>query len=180
MAEGPPRSLGEARRRLRARLADLGEPLRILAEEIRGEEERSIDWVAALPNGQVVIALLRLGEGDAELLAEGLVQRAWVATRLRDWEKLAPGLEIRADLPPVLLLIAAGFPRALRIAAREADGEGLWLAAHRWAPAPGGPRPTLEHVHAPEPARRTAPDRVAVRSIFRTGLADEDLALPPL
>lgn len=170
MVDGARWSRSEARRRLRSRLSDLGEPLRLLAEEIRGEEERTIDWVAARPDGRVVVALLTTGSADAALLADGLVQRAWVGARLRDWEKLAPGLDVRPEQKPVVLLIASEFPRWLRLAAREADPEGVWLARYR----PGDP--ALERLPLPQaPAVPEPPPRA--RSRFRTGLDEDDLSL---
>jgi hypothetical protein len=175
-------SLGraEVRRRLRTRLAELDEPLRILAEEIRGEEEAVIDWVAALPNGRVVVGLLRLEEGDACFLTEGLVQRAWVAARLRDWEKLAPGLDIRSELRPVLLLVAPGFSRKLRLAAPEADAQTLKLISYRWEEIGTEHEPRLQAVNLPErPALSPPSGPQADRSAFRTGLSDEDLELTP-
>jgi hypothetical protein len=163
------------RRALAPRLAQLGTPLELIAEDVLGEEDGVIDWVAAGPDGRAIVVLIADGTGDASLLEAGLVQRAWVAARVSDWRKLAPGLSLRAELAPRVLLVARDFARSTRIAAREAGAE-IWLA--RWQAAPGtghvevvrvdAERVAIRTIVQPAPRRATAP--------FRTGLRDADFA----
>jgi hypothetical protein len=163
------RALREA---LRERLSALGTPLRLLAEGLRGEEEGLIDWVAVEPQGRAVVGLLEFGEAEPGLLSEGLAQRAWVAGRLSDWLKLAPGLGVRPELRPRLLLVAARFPRKFRIAVREADPGGIWLARYR--PGPGD---AIEIALVRPPETRSTGPGESSESAFRCGLTDADLGL---
>jgi len=161
------------RRALASRLASLGTALELVAEDVAGEEDASIDWVAAAPDGRPWLVLVEPGVGGAALLEQGLVQRSWVATRVPDWCKLAPSLRLRADLPPRVLLVARDFERTTRIAAREAAGEAVALV--RWSGEPGAP--ALEALAGPSrPARPTpAPPVRTVASVFRSGLREVDL-----
>lgn len=166
-----------ARRALRvglaAQLGRAGTPLVVIAEDLIGEEDGGIDWVAASPDGVAWVVLVDPQIGGAALLEQGLVQRAWVGHRLRDWCKLAPSLPLRPDLPARVLLIARDFERSTLLAAREAAGEEIWLA--RWSGDPA--RPALErHPAPPRPARESEPPVARIASVFRSGLRDADLA----
>jgi hypothetical protein len=161
------------RRGLGAQLGRLGRPLALIAEDLIGEEDAPIDWLAAAPDGRAWIVLVEPGLGGARLLEQALVQRAWVQARILDWAKLAPSLGLRADLAARALLVARDFDRTTRIAAREAEGEAIALARWRGDPA----APELEAVAAPErPSRSGLRRPAALVSVFRSGLADADLA----
>jgi hypothetical protein len=179
-AETPPLGRAELRRRLRARLGDLGRPVRLLGEAILGAGDREIDWVGAESDGRAWLGLLAPGPGNARLLEEGLVQRAWLEARLSDWLQLAPGLGLRTDARPRLVLVASRFRHATRIAARESDGEGIRLAVFHFR---GGSAVALEGLAAPAGPRAQAladvADPLPLRSRFRTGLTDADLAVGP-
>jgi hypothetical protein len=161
------------RRALAPRLGQLGTPLELIAEDVLGEEDGVIDWVAAAPDGRAFVVLVANRTGDAALLQAGLVQRAWVEARIPDWRKLAPALAVREEPPARVLLIARDFDRATRIAAREAAGAAIVLARWRLAGTTG--EVDLERVlpecrvarDLPAPARQAA-------SAFRTGLRDAD------
>ena len=163
------------RRELRSRLGLLGAPLQLLAEDVLGEEDARIDWVAIEPDGRVCVVLV--GDGaDETLLALGLAQRAWVQARIGDWHQLSPGLAARTDLRPRLLLLARDFSRVVRLAAREADPEWLRLARFRWKHASGRePELTLEALE-PLPVPRPAPTPASapVASVFRSALGERD------
>lgn len=168
---------GALRHALRSRLGQLGAPLQIVAEDVLGEGDARIDWVAIEPGGRVCVVLVDACGGDESLLACGLAQRAWVQARIGDWRQLAPGLAARADLRPRLLLVAADFSRVARLAAREADPDGLRLACFRWAPAGDG-RPELtleplEPLEAPLAQGARAPE-APLASVFRSGLQERD------
>jgi hypothetical protein len=161
------------RRAIAPRLGQLGAPLEVIAEDVLGEEDGVIDWVAAAPDGRAFVVLVSDRIGDAALLQAGLVQRAWVESRIRDWRKLAPTLAVREELPARVLLIARDFDRATRIAAREAAGAAIVLARWRFAGTAGGvdlqriePEPRVGRA-LPAPARQAA-------SAFRTGLREAD------
>ena len=161
------------RRAIAPRLGQLGTPLELIAEDVLGEEDGVIDWVAAAPDGRAFVVLVANRTGDAALLQAGLVQRAWVEARIPDWRKLAPTLAVREEPPARVLLIARDFDRATRIAAREAAGAAIVLARWRLAGTTG--EVDLERVlpecrvarDLPAPARKAA-------SAFRTGLRDAD------
>lgn len=161
------------RRAIAPRLGQLGTPLELVAEDVLGEEDGVIDWVAAAPDGRAFVVLVANRTGDAALLQAGLVQRAWVEARIPDWRKLAPTLAVCEEPPAQLLLIARDFDRATRIAAREAAGAAIVLA--RWHLAGTTGEVDLERV---ETARRVARDIPAparqAASAFRTGLRDAD------
>jgi hypothetical protein len=161
------------RRELRSRLGQLGVPLQILAEDVLGEEDGAIDWVAVEPSGRAWVALLDLEGGDESLLARGLAQRAWVEARLGDWRKLAPDLAVRPEARPQLLLVAPHFSRTARVAAREAGGEGIRLARYRWRQGARGLELLIEELAAPAAtAHEAASQPRPVASVFRSGLAD--------
>jgi len=161
------------RRAIAPRLGQLGTPLELIAEDVLGEEDGVIDWVAAAPDGRAFVVLVANRTGDAALLQAGLVQRAWVEARISDWRKLAPTLAVREEPPARVLLIARDFDRATRIAAREAAGAAIVLARWRLAGTTG--EIDLERV---EPECRVARDQPAparqAASAFRTGLRDAD------
>ncbi|HSJ97956.1 MAG TPA: hypothetical protein VLC53_12825 [Myxococcota bacterium] len=165
------------RRELRSRLGLLGAPLQLLGEDLLGEEDARIDWVAMEPDGRVCVVLVS-EKGDERLLALGLAQRAWVQARIGDWRQLAPWLSAGVDLRPRLLLLARDFSRIVRLAAREADSEGLRLARFRWEHANGRePELTLEAldplpVPNPPPASASAP----LASVFRSALGERDFS----
>lgn len=163
------------RRALAPRLGQLGTPLELIAEEVLGDEDGVIDWVAAAPDGRAFVVLVANGAGSSAMLQAGLVQRAWVESRIIDWRKLAPTLAVREEPPARALLIAREFDRPTRIAAREAAGSAIVLALWRIAEATG--QAELECV---EPERRVsragaAPPRRPL-SMFRTGLHEADFA----
>ena len=175
------------RRELRSRLGELTGPLQILAENLLGEEDCRIDWVAVEPSGRLWIVLLDADGSDETLLLRGLVQRAWVQARLGDWLQLAPSLPARTDTRPRLLLLAPGFSRGVRIAAREADEHGIRLARFGWSRSPGGERLAIEALaapaHPPGLAKATeptgSPERAGsgaapVGSSFQSGLSERD------
>jgi len=172
-----PRDLDIAalRRALRSRLGSLGTPLQILAEDMLGEDDARIDWLAMEPSGRVALALLD-GEGGGEaLLARGLAQRAWVHARIGDWRKLAPHLQARSDLRPRLLLLAPDFSRIVRLAAREADAEGVHLARVHWVSAGGSFGVEVEPIQLPPaPVVEAAPESPPLASVFRSGLGERD------
>ena len=161
------------RRAIAPRLGQLGTPLELIAEDVLGEEDGVIDWVAAAPDGRAFVVIVANCTGDAALLQAGLVQRAWLEARLPDWRKLAPTLAAREEPPARVLLIARDFDRATRIAAREAAGVAIVLARWRYAGTTG--EVDLERV---EPECRIARDLLVpapkAASVFRTGLCDAD------
>lgn len=166
------------RRELRSRLGLLGAPLQVLAEHVLGEEDARIDWVAMEPDGRLWVVVVGAEVGDEALLARGLAQRAWIQARIGDWRQFAPDLRARADLRPRLLLIAPDFSRMVRIAAREADPEGLRLARHRWvAVSGGGASLSLEPLDPlPAPAVETPSAPPPLASVFRSSLGERDFA----
>jgi hypothetical protein len=175
--EGRDADAAGLRRELRARLGRIGTPLQLLAEGVLGEEDARIDWVAVDPGGRVCVALVDTGgSSEQELLVRGLVQRAWVHARIGDWLQLAPGLAARPDLRPRLLLLAPAFSRLARLAAREADPEGISLATYRWSHAGDSAELLVEPLELPPAvaAGSGAPAAAPLVSVFRSGLTERD------
>lgn len=168
----------DLRRAMRSRLAAIGGPLQILAEGLLGEEDGRIDWIAVEPAGRVWVVLLDGAGGDGRLLVRGLAQRAWVRARLPDWRQLARDLPVAADAPPLLVLLAPEFPRLVRAAAQEADGEGIRLGRYWWQPgARGDAELRLERVPPLDASvRRDAvrPAPAPLASTFKSSLTDRD------
>jgi len=163
------------RRALAPRLGQLGTPLEVIAEDVLGEADGVIDWVAAAPDGRAFVVLVANGSGNAALLQAGLVQRAWVEARIADWRKLAPTLAVREEPPARALLIARDFDRAMRIAAREAAGAAIVLA--RWRIAGETGQVELECVEPERRVDRAGPaPSLRPASVFRTGLREADFA----
>jgi hypothetical protein len=166
-----PISRAELRRRFAARLHDVGLALELLAEDVLGDEDQPIDWIAAAPDGRAWLVLIDTSEGS--LVERALVQRAWVSARIPDWRQLAPSLGLRDGLVPGVLLVASAASRALRVAVREAFGDGGRLV--EWSARRDAV--SLRTAAAPPLARSIGvPDAAPLRSAFRTGLTDADLA----
>ena len=161
------------RRGFASGVRQLGLALELVAEDVLAEDDEPIDWIAAAPDGRAWVVLLAAGPAPIGMLERALVQRAWVEARVPDWRQLAPTLALRSGLGPGVLLVASDYDRGLRVAAREAVGDGILLA--RWTG--DATEPALALIDPPPRARRR-PALPAPRlvSVFRTGLTDADLA----
>ena len=154
-------------------MRQLGLALELIAEDVLGEDDEPIDWIAAAPDGRAWVILLETGPSPPGMVERGLVQRAWVETRVPDWRQLAPTLALRAGLAPGILLVAPEHARSARIAAREAAGDAVLLAL--WSG--DAVEPVLALVDPPTRVRqRPALPAPRLASVFRTGLCDADLA----
>jgi hypothetical protein len=171
---------GDERRKLRhavaAALGQLGLPLRLIAEDVLGEEDGAIDWIGAATDGRAWLVLVDPAAEGGALLERALVQRAWVAARLPDWCQLAPSLGLRPDLAPRVLVVAAELPRTTRIAAREVGGDAITLSLLRRSAHGDGAVELARVVPPPPPRRETAAAPARLRSVFRSNLSDADLA----
>jgi hypothetical protein len=161
------------RRGFASAVRQLGLALELIAEDVLGEEDEAIDWVAAGPDGRAWVVLLDPATSPAGMLERGLAQRAWIEARIPDWRQLAPTLALRDGLAPGVLLVAREHGRCVRVAAREAAGESVLLASWRGEAS----APELALIDAPARARQR-PSLPAPRlaSVFRSGLTDADLA----
>lgn len=161
------------RRGFAACMGQLGLALELLAEDVVGDEDARIDWIASAPDGRAFVVLVEPDAAEPALLERGLVQRAWVEARIPDWRQLAPGLALREGLTPGLVLVARDHGRRARIAAREAGGDTIRLVC--WDGDPE--RPALSLLEAPARARpRQSMTAPRLHSVFRSGLSDTDLA----
>jgi len=155
---------------LRGALLRLTPPLESVAEDVLCAISR-VDLVARDPEGAVWIVLLT-GEGaDLARLAEGIAQCAWLSPRLRDWEQLAPHLQL--DTAGVRLLLACPrFDERTRLAATALGSERVRLVET----LPRGdldldlrpalaPAETVPIAAAPTPRSQPTPG-------FRSGLRD--------
>jgi hypothetical protein len=154
-------------------LAGLEEPLVPFLSDALGVETH-IDLVARDGAGGAVVVLLARGGRELERLGEALAQTAWLEARLGDWSRLAPELGLRPERGVRALLVARDFDERTRLAA-AALGPGRVRLGRLEGPdhAPG--LRLLGPAGAPAP-RQAAPAQPALRSTFRTGLRDEDLA----
>ena len=173
----PPPARAELLRLLRTRLASAEGGLRILAEDILGQDAR-IDFVAVDASARVVLVLLAEAGGDLELVARGLAQRAWVESRLHDWLQLAPNLGLRPEAGAGLVLLCPAFGPESRGAAAALASAGPRLASYRCVRNGAAIElliePPLRFEEPMEPAlAAAAPGSPA----FRTGLTDAELGL---
>ncbi|MCG8589846.1 MAG: hypothetical protein MJE66_11195 [Proteobacteria bacterium] len=166
------------RREVRERLPELVPGFRVLAEDLLGDGGR-IEWVAADARGGVVLVLLGDAGECAEAMVRALAQAAWVAPRIQDWVKLAPGLDLQPDVPVRSVVVCPSFA-ALTIAAATALGpDRLQLIACRpQRPAANGnlafePVPATDAARPPLPGVGSAPTPTP----FRSGLTEHDLNL---
>jgi hypothetical protein len=185
LAPPPPRV--ELLRQLRARLADAAPGLRVLAEDVLGEQG-SIDFVGSLPDGRAALVLVGEAGEDLPPVARGLAQRAWLEPRLRDWLKLAPDLGLRPELGAQVVLLCPAFGPESRAAARALGAASPLLATYRCVRDGRGVEPLVERVAetapAPQPPPRHSPpeQRRAVPQLlppFRTGLTEAEIELTP-
>lgn len=183
-----PASAAELRQEIRRQLPLLDPELRIVAEDFMGLAS-PIDLLAISSRGEVVLILLSLeGENDAALLTRCLAQRAWAAPRLRDWAQLAPELEIAADTPIRVILLAPDFGSETLAAAASLRPGVVQLVRHVSLRVGGQPgllfEPIGDEVHAasPRPPETREPLRGKLPGAlpsFRSGLSDNDLSLKP-
>lgn len=179
-------------------LGRLPRPLRLVAWDVLAAEGR-LDAVACAPDGAAVAVLRAPPEGDRSALVDLMAHVGWLAPRLADWRALAPDLPVAAEAPVRGLLLAPGFdPRTRAAAAALGPARvalGVWHAppsgvpGEPWIePVPGagglGEAPAAAPGRTRGPAERepsaAPPDARGLRSRFRTGLRDADLAAPPI
>jgi len=168
----------ELRERVRARMAEFGGALRVLAENLLGADA-AIDWVAVDAQGQVALVLLGLPGQELELIATGIAQRAWVGARLKDWLQLAPNLGLRPEAKVRLLLLGAAFDGTARQAA-SALGDAVELWTYRCL-RDGGAGVDIFLERIPPGAHRSSLRSQAppAASTFRSDLSDAKLGLSP-
>ncbi len=119
-----PGSAAELREQVREQLGQLDRGLRVVAEDVMGVAS-PIDLLALdSRGGAVALVIARNRDEEAALLTRSLAHRAWLATRLRDWAKLAPELGAAEDEPVRAILLAPEFGEETRAAAR-ALGAGI-------------------------------------------------------
>jgi hypothetical protein len=172
-------------------VAALPVPLQPLVHGVAGLEEE-IDLLARDVEGGAVVVRVAGDGKDLAALADLAAQCAWLAPRIADWCRLAPGLGLVPERGARGLLVAPRFDPRTRLAAAALPGIALArVIALEWqgttalalevvplerplgGPPAVRPRPAPEEP-APEPARVADPALPA----FRTGLRDEDLASP--
>jgi hypothetical protein len=185
LAPPPPRA--ELLRQLRARLADAAPGLRVLAEEVLGEQG-TIDFVGGLPDGRAALVLVGEAGEDLRLVARGLAQRGWLEPRLRDWLKLAPDLGLRPELGVQVVLLCPAFGPESRAAARALGAAAPLLASYRCVRDGRGVEPLVERLAEGGPAAQPPPLHIAPEPRragrqplppFRTGLSEAEIELTP-
>jgi hypothetical protein len=151
-----------------------------VAEDLLADVSR-IDVFGVGAEGQAVIALVGDRGDDLVLVARALAQREWLAPRVADWRKLAPGLGLHADARVCALVVCPEFGAEARAAAR-AVGPGIGLLTWRHLRNGADADLLLEPV---APFAWTAEDAMAEpgrrepgsTSVFRSGLSESDLGL---
>jgi len=170
----------ELHERVRARMAEFGGALRILAADLLGAEA-TIDWIAVDAQGQVAVILLGTAGRELELIATGVAQRAWVGARLKDWLQLAPNLGLRPEAKVRLLLLGTAFD-AIACQAAAALGDAVELWTYRGVRNGAGVDVLLERAAgslAPtsSPGPRSRSRGAGTTSPFRSELSDAQLGL---
>jgi len=170
----------ELQERVRARMAEFGGALRVIAENLLGADA-PIDWIALDERGEVAVLLLGQAGRELELIATGVAQRAWVAARLRDWLQLAPNLGLRPEARVRLLLIGARFDGTARQAAAALSDEGIELWSYRCVRNGTAADVLLERiagsVHPDSRGARARSPAPPPTSAFRSALSDAQLGL---
>lgn len=170
----------ELHERVRARMAEFGGALRIIAEDLLGAGA-TIDWIAVDAQGRVALVLLGQAGRELELIATGVAQRAWVSARLKDWLQLAPNLGLRPEAKVRLLLIGTAFDSiACQAAAALGDAVELWT--YRGVRNGAGVDVLLERASGSLPSPSSSGPRSrspapATTSTFRSELSDAQLGL---
>ena len=181
-------------------LVRLAPPLHTVARDVLAAEGR-LDAVACDPDGAAVAVLRAPADADRSALVDLLAHVGWLAPRLADWRRLAPDLPLRPEASVRGLLLAPSLdPRTRAAAAALGPARlalGLWHApppgvpGTPWiepvdasraggTPAGGGADPIASwSARAPETAAPAPSPRESLRSRFRTGLHEADLAAPP-
>lgn len=155
-------------------LAGLAEPLEPFLSDALGVETH-MDLVARCPAGGAVVVLLADPGTELERLGEAVAQAAWLGARIADWSRLAPSLRLDPQRGVRALLIAREFDDRTRLAASALGVERVQLARLEASREPA----RLRLLGGPSRRRALPSDRGPVlRSVFRTGLREEDLALP--
>lgn len=157
-------------------VAALPEPLEAVAQGVLGLDAE-IDLVARGADGTAVVVRVASAGEELAALADLAAQCAWLAPRVRDWQRLAPALHLVPERGARGLLVAPGFDARTRAAAAAMPAIALArVVALEWD---GRPALALEAL----PAAPAAPGRqprepVPPPAEFRSGLRDEDLGLP--
>jgi hypothetical protein len=173
----PSPSRTELLRRLRRHVGVLDPSLHILAEEILGEGS-VIDLVTVDSSGQVVLVMLGESGQDMALLTRALAQRAWVRARIRDWLKLAPGLDLRPDAGVRAILLCPTFHQETRAAAADLGREVVELATYRCLQGEGQTSLWVEVLENPSSTPVSSRDEPPSHTTsFRSGLTEEDFNL---
>jgi hypothetical protein len=170
----------ELQERVRARMAEFGGALRVIAENLLGADA-PIDWIAVDARGEVAVVLLGQAGRELELIATGVAQRAWVSARLKDWLQLAPTLGLRPEAKVRLLLLGTRFDGTARQAAAALSDEGIELWTYRCVRNGAAGDVLLERVAGsghpdPQGARSRSPAPPPT-SPFRSALSDAQLGL---
>jgi hypothetical protein len=174
----PPRR--ELVEKLRHRLGHAVPGSRVVAEGLLGADAR-IDFVSVEPSGRVALVLVGNHGEDLALVGRGLAQRAWVASRLADWNQLAPHLELRPDAGVRVVLLCPGYALETRAAIDALGPEVMVGVIYRCVEDGSGFETLVEHLALPESAEPSGPEaaRPVGKPAFRTGLTDADLGLTP-
>ena len=158
---------------------------RSIARDLLAEESR-IDLFGVDERGAGVLVCVGDEDDAVALLGRLLAQRRWLAARLADWLKLAPGLGVRPDLPLLGVLACPRFGPEARAAAAALEAGWLRLVRYRAVRNGAGVGLLLEAPAAAAARERAVPPPGEAGSVarpssapsaFRTGLSDSDLEL---
>lgn len=168
-------------RAVASRLDHVVEGFRPIAEDLLAEASR-IHVFGVDGDGSAVLALLGEHEEDALLLlARALAQRQWLATRLPDWLKLAPGLGVRPEAPVQAVVLCPRFGAEAVAAAGAVDRAPPHLVTWRFVRNGSDGDVLLDLVFPAAPGTVSGREGRAEPSPgpngFRTGLSDADLGL---
>lgn len=175
----PPPPPAEVRQFVRRRMILLEPATRILAEDLLAETSR-VDLVAVDHQGQAVLVLIGQEGEDRALLTRALAQCAWARTRLGDWLKLAPQLDLEAAAGVRAIILSPSFHPETLLAASSLEAPKVSTVVYRCISNETRSQLLLEAA----PRRAAGPGDALSRSLghvspFRSGLTESDLGLSP-
>ncbi|MBW2272026.1 MAG: hypothetical protein JRG96_02045 [Deltaproteobacteria bacterium] len=153
---------------------------RIIAEDLLGEGAR-VDLVAVDHQGQAVLVLIGEEGEDRALLTRALAQCAWARSRIGDWLKLAPQLDLEAEAGVRGIILSPSYHSDTLLAASSLEVPRISPVVYRCIGDESRTQLLLEATAPPAGWPGDALSRSLGEAVppFRSGLRESDLRLSP-
>ncbi len=152
---------------------------RILAEDLLGEGSR-VDLLAVDHQGQAVVLLIGAEGEDRALLTRALAQCAWAKSRVGDWLKLAPELDLDAAAGVRAIILSPSFRPETLLAASSLEVPRVSPVVYRHIRSESSSQLLLEAVVHPAAGQSDVLSRALDHvNPFRSGLSESDFGLSP-